>query len=103
MATHEVTATSGGERRSPPDDSSGKAVMDVLDKARRFLWLFVELGFLSVLAIILIYLVLGENAGVFVQSVVDNVQKFAGAVPTPSLVGLAIVGLLIYAIAQRMK
>jgi hypothetical protein len=105
MATHEQSAmaTSGGEPHSPPGEISGQTVIDVLDKARRFLWLFVELGFLSVLAIVLIYLVLGENSGIFVQSVVDNVLKFAGAVPTPSLVGLAIVGMLIYVIAQRMK
>ncbi len=78
-------------------------MMDFIDKARRFLWAFVELAFLSIIAIILIYLVLGDNSGVFVKSVADNVLKFAGGVPTPSLIGLAIVGMLIYLIAQRMR
>ena len=78
-------------------------MMDIIDKSRRFLWAFVELGFLSLIAIILIYLMLGENSGVFVQSVADNVLKFAGGVPTPSLIGLAIVGLLVYLTARRMK
>ena len=70
-------------------------MMDIIDKSRQFLWAFVELGFLSLIAIILIYLILGESSGVFVQSVADNVLKFAGGVPTPSLIGLAIVGLLV--------
>jgi hypothetical protein len=77
--------------------------MQYFDKARQFLWLFVELGFLAVLSIILIHLILGENSGTFVNSVVDNVLKFAGGVPTPSLIGLAIVGMLVYLVAQRMK
>ncbi|HEX4555286.1 MAG TPA: hypothetical protein VH249_14940 [Xanthobacteraceae bacterium] len=77
--------------------------MDLIDKSRQFLWAFVELGFLSLIAIILIYLMLGENSGVFVQSVADNVLKFAGGVPTPSLIGLAIVGMLVYLTARRMK
>ena len=78
-------------------------MMDIIDKSRQFLWAFVELGFLSLIAIILIYLILGESSGVFVQSVADNVLKFASGVPTPSLIGLAIVGLLVYLTARRMK
>jgi hypothetical protein len=78
-------------------------MLEYVEKTKRFLWMFVELGFLTVLAIILIYLILGQGSGVFVQSVVDNVLKFAGGVPTPSLIGLAIVGMLVYLIAQRAK
>ena len=78
-------------------------MIEFFEKARRFLWAFVELAFLSVLAIVLIYLILGQNSGIFVLSVADNVMKFAGGVPTPSLIGLAIVGMLIYLIAQRLR
>ena len=77
--------------------------MQFLDKARYALWTFIELAFLSLLAIILTYFILGQSSGEYVQSVVDNVMKFAGGVPTPSLIGLAIVGLLIYMVAQRVK
>ena len=77
--------------------------MQFLDKARHALWTFIEFAFLSVLAIILTYFILGQNSGEYVQSVVDNVMKFAGGIPTPSLIGLAIVGLLIYMVAQRVK
>lgn len=78
-------------------------MMDFVEKTRRVLWAFVEIAFLLVLALILAYLILGANSGTYIQSVVDNVTKFAGAVPTQSLIGLAVVGLLIYMIAQKLK
>jgi hypothetical protein len=77
--------------------------MELINKAKRYLWAFVELGFASVLAIMLIYLILGENSGVFVQSVAENVMKFANAVPTPSLIGLGLILALVYLIMQRMR
>jgi hypothetical protein len=71
--------------------------------AKRVLWELVELGFASILVIMLLYLLMGQNSGVFVLSVADNVTKFAAAVPTPSLIGLAIVLGLIYVIMNRFK
>ena len=71
--------------------------------AKQILWEFVELGFVSILAIMLIYLVLGQGSGGFVISVADNVTKFASAVPTPSLVGLALVLGVIYLIMNRVN
>ncbi len=76
---------------------------DFLEKAKRFLWTFVELAFLAVLAIVLIYLILGPTSGAFVLSVVENVTGFANDVPTPSLIGLAILLTMIYLIRQRVK
>lgn len=78
-------------------------MMQFLEKARRFLWLFVELGFLTILSVILIYLILGENSGVFVTSVANNVTTFAGAVPTPSLIGFAVIVAMIYLVMQRIR
>jgi ABC-type protease/lipase transport system fused ATPase/permease subunit len=71
--------------------------------SKRFLWEFVELAFAGVIAIMLIYLILGQNSGVFVLSVADNVMKFANAVPTPSLIGLALLLALIYLIMKRLR
>lgn len=71
--------------------------------AKRVLWELVELGFASILVVMLLYLLMGQNSGVFVLSVADNVTKFASAVPTPSLIGLAIVLGLIYVIMNRFK
>jgi hypothetical protein len=78
-------------------------MLDFLERARRFLWLFVELGFLTILSVILIYLILGDDSGGFVKSVADNVTKFAGAVPTPSLIGIGVIIALIVLVMQRMR
>ncbi|HET8546001.1 MAG TPA: hypothetical protein VFN63_04870 [Pseudolabrys sp.] len=71
--------------------------------AKELLWEFVELGFVGILAIMLIYLILGQGSGGFVLSVADNVTKFASSVPTPSLVGLALVLGVIYLLMNRLK
>ncbi len=78
-------------------------MLDHLQKAKLYLWAFVEIGFLTVLSVILIYLILGANSGVFVSGVAQNVIKFAGAVPEQSLVGLAIVLAIVFLIARRMR
>lgn len=78
-------------------------MLDFLERAKRFLWTFVELAFLAVLSIVLIYLLLGQSSGKYVISVVTNVTGFAAAVTAPSLIGLAIILALIYLIRQRFK
>ena len=78
-------------------------MMQLLEKTRRFLWLFVELGFLTILSAILIYLMLGENSGVFVTSVAGNVTKFAGEMPPPSLIGIGVILAIIYLVMQRLR
>lgn len=78
-------------------------MLDYLNKAKQYLWSVVEIGFLTVLAVMLIYLILGDNSGVFVSGVADNVLKFANAIPTQSLVGLAIVLALVILLAKRVR
>ncbi len=78
-------------------------MLEFLDKAKRVVWSLVELAFAAVLAIMLIYLLVGQNSGTFVLSVADNVLKFANAVPTASLVGLVLLATLIYLIARRRR
>jgi hypothetical protein len=78
-------------------------MMDFLERTRRFLWLFVELGFLTILSVILIYLILGDGSGEFVKSVADNVMKFAAGVPTPSLIGIGVIIAIIYLVMQRLR
>jgi hypothetical protein len=78
-------------------------MLDYLNKAKQYLWAFVEIGFLTVLAVMLVYLVLGADSGVFVSGVADNVLKFANAIPSQSLVGLAIVLALVILLAKRVR
>jgi hypothetical protein len=78
-------------------------MMSFLEKAKRFLWAFVELGFLVVLAVILIYLLLGENSGEFVQSVAANVIKFTQQVAAANLIGIAVLLAIIWLAVQRAR
>lgn len=68
--------------------------------AKQVLWEFVELGFLAVLALILIHLLLGPNAGGYVTSVADNVTKFATA-SSSGMVGIVIVLAIIYLVLRK--
>jgi hypothetical protein len=79
-------------------------MLDHLQKAKQYLWVFVEIGFLTVVSVILIYLILGpDSSGVFVSGVAGNVLKFAAAIPAQSLVGLALVLALVVLLANRMR
>ena len=78
-------------------------MMQYLERTRRFLWLFVELGFLTILSVILLFLILGQNSGVFITSVAGNVTKFANDVPTPSLIGIGVILAIIYLVMQRIR
>jgi hypothetical protein len=79
-------------------------MLDYLQKAKQYLWAFVEIGFLTVVSVILIYLILGPNSsGIFVSGVADNVVKFAGAIPTQSLVGLTLVLALVALLTSRLR
>jgi hypothetical protein len=81
----------------------GRAMLDYLQKAKQYLWMFVEIGFLAILTIILLHLILGPDSGIFVTTVADNVLKFANGVQPQALVGLAIVLALVILLTNKMK
>ncbi len=78
-------------------------MLDFLENAKRYLREFVEIGFLVLLAIILVHLIVGPNSGEFVGGVADNVAKFVVAITAPGLIGIAIVVALVYLIAPRWR
>ena len=77
-------------------------MIDSIEKAKRFLWAFVELGFVALLAIILIYLLMGQNSGDYVASVANHTAKFA-ADASAGLIGIGVILALVYLVTQRMK
>jgi hypothetical protein len=77
-------------------------MMERIDTVKRYLWAFVELGFVGLLAILLIYMLLGPNSGEYVTSVAGNVSKFASEAST-SLIGIGIILAIVYLITQRMR
>ena len=70
--------------------------------ARKALWEFVELAFLVVLSLVLIFMLLGQGAGPYVASVVDNVTKFAAGTSS-GMLGIVIVLAIIYLVLRRMN
>ena len=65
---------------------------DMLDKANKFLWQVVEILFAFLLIVILVGLILGKDAGGFVQAVMQNVAGFVNSFATGTVVGIAVVG-----------
>lgn len=78
-------------------------MLEFLESSKRYLREFVEIGFLALLAIILVYLILGQSAGVFVTGVADNVARFVAAITAPGLIGIAIVIAIVYLVAPRWR
>jgi hypothetical protein len=81
---------------------SRTAMIEYVEKAKRYLWAFVELAFLALLAIILIYLLLGQSSGEYVVSVAGNVAKFANEAST-SLIGIGVILAIVYLVSQRTR
>jgi len=78
-------------------------MLNFLESSKRYLREFVEIGFLALLAIILVYLILGQSSGEFVAGVADNVAKFVAAVTASGLIGIAIIIAIVYLIAPRWR
>jgi membrane protein DedA with SNARE-associated domain len=70
--------------------------------AKVFLWEFVELAFLAVLALILLSILLGKDAGGYVTSVAENASKFASSASS-GLLGIVLILAIIYLAMRRIK
>jgi hypothetical protein len=71
-------------------------VSDTLDKVKKFLWHVIEILFAFLLIVVLVGLILGKDAGGFVQSVMQNVAGFVNSLAAGTVVGIAIVLALLY-------
>lgn len=74
---------------------------EILDRATKILWHIVEILFAFLLVVILIGLILGKEAGSFVQSVMQNTAGFVNSIGTGNLVGIAAVLALLYLAKRR--
>ncbi len=61
----------------------------------------IEAGFALVAFIVLVYLLLGEDSGPYVVSVVANIILLVGAITPEALVGIAIAAALLYLVRKR--
>jgi hypothetical protein len=71
-------------------------------KVNQALWMFAELGLLLVLICVLIFLVLGQQSGALILSVMENIFALTGRVDAANLIGLSILVVLIYAVKARL-
>jgi hypothetical protein len=71
-------------------------VSDMLDKAKKVLWHIIEILFAFLLVVVLVGLILGKDAGGFVQSVMQNVAGFVNSLASGTVVGIAVVLALLY-------
>ena len=76
--------------------------MKFVATAKVFLWEFVELAFLAVLALVLLSILLGKNAGGYVESVAENAAKFSSSASS-GVLGVVIILAIIYLAMRRMK
>ena len=77
-------------------------MIERIESVKRYLWAFVELGFVALLAILLIYLLMGQSSGEYVTSVAANVSKFASEA-SASLIGIGVILAIVYLITQRLR
>ena len=70
--------------------------------AKLVLWEFVEIAFLVILALLLIFMLLGKDAGPYVASVADNVTKFATGASS-GMLGIVLVLAIIFLAMRRTK
>jgi len=77
-------------------------MLKLVATAKIFLWEFVELAFLAVLALVLLSILLGKNAGGYVESVAENASKFASSANS-GLLGIVIILAIIYLAMRRIK
>ncbi|MAR19742.1 MAG: hypothetical protein CML44_10280 [Rhodobacteraceae bacterium] len=63
---------------------------------QQFIITVTKAGFSLVGLIILVYLLLGEDSGPYVLSVIDNISKFVSAVTSQALIAVVIVAGLLY-------
>ena len=74
---------------------------DRLDQFKKFLWHIIEILFAFLLVVVLAGLILGKDAGGFVQSVMQNVAGFLNSIATGTAVGIDVVLALLYLAKTR--
>lgn len=74
---------------------------DKLDQFKKLLWHIIEILFAFLLVVVLAGLILGKDAGGFVQSVMQNVAGFLNSIASGTAVGIAVVLALLYLAKTR--
>tara|TARA_B100000029_G_scaffold387970_1_gene384014 strand:- start:258 stop:503 length:246 start_codon:yes stop_codon:yes gene_type:complete len=79
-----------------------QALLDFLAEAREVIFKIVELGSGLVAVIVLVYLLLGEDSGVYVNAVINNLVFLIDKISSQTLVAIALV-LVAYAYLTKRR
>ena len=76
-------------------------ILDALQSVKTVLLKVAETGLVLVGFIVIVYLLLGEDAGPYVISVITNISLFMSAVSSEAILGVAIIGALIFFLRKK--
>jgi len=74
-----------------------------LNIARRYLWTFIEIGFLVIVLSLIVHIILGPNSSGFVKGVYENLATLGKDVPSATLLGAGLLALIFWYVQQRIK
>ncbi len=76
-------------------------ILNALQSVKTVLLKVAETGLVLVGFIVIVYLLLGEDAGPYVISVITNISLFMSAVSSEAILGVAIIGALIFFLRKK--
>ena len=77
-------------------------ILNALQSVKTVLLKVAETGLVLVGFIVIVYLLLGEDAGPYVISVITNISLFMSAVSSEAILGVAIIGALIFFLRKKL-
>ena len=78
------------------------SLKSALSKATEMLWKIAEIGFVTNLVLILVYILLGENSGDFIISVVANIILLVDALTYQGVVTIVLAAFLYRYFTQKL-
>lgn len=76
-------------------------ILNALQSAKSVLLRVAETGLALIGFIVVVYLLLGEDAGPYVLSVITNISLFMSAVTSEAILGIAIIVALVFFLRKK--
>jgi hypothetical protein len=73
----------------------------MIERIRHIGWLAAEAGLLLIVLCILLSVLLGKDAGIFISSVSENASKFLGSLPAGVTLGVALILVIYWFVKSR--
>jgi nitrate reductase gamma subunit len=76
--------------------------IDWLKQVQRLFWVAAETGLALVGLALVVFLLLGDQSGGFILSIVENTARLVTAISAPAIIGIALLAALIALITRRI-